>query len=147
MAGCVPLREPFRRARQLVVLVRELGTQMAAAARATDTTADPPSMFDAVKADLDAAARALAGKSSGGAAASSAGAFVQTAAQARARIAADALRKTPGEIGRALRSARARLPGPALRSLRLGGRDLLQGTRALRRELRRMTRTTGTFVR
>jgi hypothetical protein len=147
MTGCAPVRAPFRRARELLVLTRALETEMAAAvsAPASSTAGGTPGRLHAVAADLDAVARALAGKPPVAAVASAG--LGGTPAQARARVAADILRRTPAQVASALRRARTQMPAAAARGMRDGGRELLRGTRALRGELRRMTRVTGTFVR
>jgi hypothetical protein len=146
--GCAPVRVPFQRARRLLILLQTLETQMAAAlspAQEERTDNQGSGMLHAAAADLEAAARALAGKS----VTIEVGPplMAEPPAQARARLAADILRRTPSRIASALRRARAHLHARETRGIRPGCRELLRGTRALRAHLRRMTRVTGTLVR
>jgi hypothetical protein len=143
MAGCTPVRAPFRRARGLLALARTLDVRMTPAADSTAPGTLGPGPLHVVELDLEAAARALAGKT----AASAAGASPGTTAQRRARVAVSILRPTPGRVASALRRARTSLDATAGRQMREPGRELLRGTRALRNEVRRLTRVTGTLVR
>jgi hypothetical protein len=139
------VREPFRTARQLLALARNLGSELTSADVRAVGSAQSVSPLRDVEDDLGAAARALAGKPDDRA--SSPGQVHEATSQRRARAAASILQPTPRRLAGALRHARRSVPAASVSTTRREGRDLLRGTRGLLRTLRRMTRVTGTFVR
>jgi hypothetical protein len=140
--ACAPIREPFRRARELLVVTRALGQELA---MAVDRSAAAPSgspLRDA-EDDLEAAVRALGGKP--GSPVTRRQSFFDTTAQLRARAAASILRRTPGELGRTLRRARKTSRARPSIVLRGQGDGLVRDIRSLRRTLVRLTRVRRTL--
>jgi hypothetical protein len=146
-ATCSVVQGAFRHALALEIAARTLLGSLAP--EAPDTVAR---RLAAIRDALDATARTLAGKTADTLAPSSPSALRDTPVQRRARAALDLVARARPEITAFVRSiglaqVRARVGADVALDLGRRGRRLLRGTRALRAELQRLLRVTGSFVR
>jgi hypothetical protein len=141
--GCAPVQDAFHQAIALDNLTQELGAAV--------SIAGPPAVERAlgrlaeVEADLQSAARALAGDTPGPALAGAQAGVPGSPAAERARIAFTMVLRTPRAVSAFLQTlaqarTRAAVGRPVARQLRRRGRVLLQGTRRLRASLRTLAR-------
>ena len=142
--SCAPIREPFHRARELLALADALGRALATH---IDRSGGGPSVGPTRGAedDLEASVQALGGESAVHVARTR---FpFDTTSQRRARAAAVILRRTPGELARALRRVRRNAGAKPPAAMREQGDALVEGIRRLRGTLVRMTQLRQTISR
>jgi len=164
--ACDPIRPAYERALALAAAARDLSALVTGAlsAAAASTSGSPGDSLAASVADvastLEGVARILAGKAQAlvGAVPLAAGpggtspAGLQNILKERAQMALEQLRRTPAAEqsvihGIVLAQHRAELTPDTGHDLRHRGRDLLRGTKAFKRSLRRLKRVSQSFTR
>ena len=139
---CSPVQGPYERALALAAIARTL----AADSTGWGDSPSPSARLLGVAFTLEAAADALAGRTVASPAVTQARAsnpFGATPAQERGRVAFTRVRDTPGAVRAFLKDlsaakARAALSSQTAADLRRRGRELLRGTKTLKRDLRRL---------
>jgi hypothetical protein len=146
---CIPVRPAFRKALALAAAARGLAAALGdGAAVAGDVPITP---LARVAAELDVAARILAGRSDASPLARDS-ALGPTPAQLRARAALVHVGRIPRQVRGAVRALgarrlRATMGEETARALRRRGRVLLRGTKSLKRDLKRLQQVSQTFAR
>ena len=142
---CGAVESAFRQALALESAARGLDAAVSAAMPVPVVT-----RLAGIRDALGNTARILAGKPVADARSSASGAFLESALQTRARLALGVLARARPQMAafvHAVSGASSGTHPAAVSDVARRSRSLVRGTRALRRELRRLLRTSATFVR
>jgi hypothetical protein len=165
-ASCRPVEGPYRRAKSLLQFTQGLQASVSADVTpdATPSESSRQSLLerlDGVETDLEIIVRTLSGRAT----TTSVVALLTprgnkpdtptlglTIAQQRGRIAFTQVKSTPAKVNQflsllALAKRRAEVSATTFRELRSRGRSLLAGTKALKRDLKRLQRVNRVFAR